>query len=1371
LATGKPAKPLFDQASTVQQVLKLGQDLFRVAQKAANADIGAVRTLLDQLSLITNRVAQLTGGTVSLWMEKNALHGFIGKVQAQLPPGSEILFARTPSRLMQVCLEKRQACVARTSKSKSVLVYPEIKSRQIRHALAVPLLISEQNEENNSLLGVIQVERTEGSSFTLSEIELVDSLAIQSAIVLQSSLHMVNEFWRQEQFGLVREVSQQITSLRDLGEIARRITRLILQTFDYYYVTIFILDHDQNQMVFCASAGPDQSESPLAEEVHFQAKIGEGIIGHVAQTGQELLVANVQSEPHYRKLDLLPLTRSEIALPLIAQDKLLGVLDVQSNQPDDFDEIDVLVLRTLAGNIAVAIEDAQLYQNLHRRATHLQAIYEVSSAITSILDQDELLSEVVKLIKERFGYSYVHLYSLHQGSEKIFYEAGSDLNNKKARKGTFAYDLNDPFGLIPWVARTGQTALVNDVREDARYRPSKYLPTGTLSEMTIPLVFGEKVLGVLDVQSTEVNAFGAEDQFLFEALADHVAIAMRNAYLYRSEVWRRGVADSLQEVAGLLSADVDLDQVLTAVLTELEHTLPLDVAAIWLLDETTTIDDVDDQAVLHLAAVRGVNTSDLHLELGLQPEEVLEYNLETPDEDDLNRASEWMVEAIQSATPVVRSPGISFEPLGAVLGFPQDYSALAAPLRIGETVLGLLVLAHKTAGRYGSDARVMSAAFASYAAVAIENARLFDASQEQAWISSALLQVADATQSADNLPDLLETVIRITPTLAGVKACLIYIRDEEGMFAPAAASGLNEGQQQRFEQFHLYEGDVPALDRLLHELRPAFIHGKEDGLQLLNILSEDEENVQPEQIGFPVLVPMLAHGEVFGIILVNYSTALPVVGQGKSLDAILDERLSILQGIAHQTAVAVDNIRLLKSQKEEAYISVVLLQVAQAVVSANDLDEALSSIVRITPILVGVTRVMVYLWDEDQNIFIPVQTYGLPRATESLPVARGEFPLLDAVLMEDSLLALPINKEGDIERVPENWMELFPPDRDQVDGLLAEEGRLLLALPLSVKGKRLGVFLAEEPDLSEMDIRSRGSSNRRLRAKRIEIIKGISQQSALAIQNEILQQETLKRERLEREMQLAREIQTAFLPQNLQSIPGWDLQVFWRPAREVGGDFYDFFLLPDGRLGLVIADVADKGLPAAMFMVMVRTLVRATVQVLSFPAEVVTRVNNLLVPDATKGMFVTLVYAVLDLKTGELIIANAGHNPPFIIHRPFWIERAERGGMALGVEERKRMDETRYLIEPDEFLVLYTDGVTEEFSPSGEMFGESRLKQVIAGTFQPYEARHPDYTPDASEVLKSIDEAVMDFCGAEVATDDLTLLVLKRLSDQDGLSK
>ncbi len=325
---------------------------------------------------------------------------------------------------------------------------------------------------------------------------------------------------------------------------------------------------------------------------------------------------------------------------------------------------------------------------------------------------------------------------------------------------------------------------------------------------------------------------------------------------------------------------------------------------------------------------------------------------------------------------------------------------------------------------------------------------------------------------------------------------------------------------------------------------------------------------------------------------------------------------------------------------------------------------------------------------------------------------------------------------------------------------LENETSLLIAFPLAMKGKVLGVFLVEEPELVPGEA-SGSNANRRLRSKRLEIITGISQQAALAIQNDLLQEETLERERLEREMQLAREIQRAFLPHSLPKLAGWDLQVKWRPARQVGGDFYDFFKLPDGRLGLVIADAADKGIPASLFMTLVRTLVRATVRDLASPAYVLRRVNNLIVPDATGGMFVTLAYAVLDLKTGELTIANAGHNPPLWIQRRNGrIEDIQRTGMALGVFEESLYEERTFQIEKGDFLILYTDGVTDAFSPQGEAFGDERLLQAIDGALQT--AAGSFENPTAQEMLDAIDQNVLTFVADAVPSDDLTLLVLKR---------
>jgi len=225
------------------------------------------------------------------------------------------------------------------------------------------------------------------------------------------------------------------------------------------------------------------------------------------------------------------------------------------------------------------------------------------------------------------------------------------------------------------------------------------------------------------------------------------------------------------------------------------------------------------------------------------------------------------------------------------------------------------------------------------------------------------------------------------------------------------------------------------------------------------------------------------------------------------------------------------------------------------------------------------------------------------------------------------------------------------------------------------------------------------------------------------------------------------------MPSQLPHLPGWELAVLWRAARRVAGDFYDFFELPGGRLGLVIADVADKGMPAALFMALTRALVRAAALEEKSPAAALARVNDLLVPDAQHGMFVTAVYAVLSFETGELVYANAGHNLPLLLRsRTGELEQFGKGGMALGVLEGTRLEEQSAFLEPGDDLVFYTDGVTEAFSPQDDIYGEERLRatiQAAAGS-------------SAQALLDSIDDSVRVFVGDTPPSDDLTLMVLHR---------
>lgn len=1205
-----------------------------------------------------------------------------------------------------------------------------------------PAVVAVPVKTRRDMMGVLQVQRTSGLCFSKEEIDFIKGLAGQSAIALQHTRQAEMDRWKADLINLVREVGSQIVELLDLDELAHRVTRLILDTFRYYYVAVFTLEGDQHSLCYRASAGPLTNQAS-AHSPALTVEYGLGIIGHVAQSGQEVLANNVSEYPFYRRADALPETRAEFALPLRVGDRILGVLDVQSDYCDAFTEMDILVLRSLADNIASALENTRLYSSLRKQTNQLLSVAEVGNALTSILDLDNLLNNVVNLVHKRFGYPYVYIFTVHHGVGKIVFRAGS--NVQQINGEDISFDLQAPKGLVPWAARHAETAITNVALADERYAPSPLPPDDTKSELVVPLTFGGHVLGVLDIQSSQQNAFGPEDILLFESLADSIAVGMRNANLYRSEQWRRQVAESMREVAGLLSTDAALDVVLDRILEELESTLPCDAAAIWLVDDASSGTGIDQLiSTLHLSAVRENINGDPP---DRTPLSALMEQYQLPASD-----SPWLSNALGAASPSVRTTADPYEPIGAILEFPADYSAIAAPLRIGEQILGILTMVHHTPGRYGSESRAMTAAFASYAAVAIENTRLYEAAHDQAWVSTVLLQVAEATQSLTSRQELLNTVVHTIPELVGVRSCAILLWDKASeTFIPTVAYGLSPEQQESFASWNITtNGQFNVFD--------ALVKGKKSILLNSQALPPNQAQFSGFNLDHDLLamIPMIAQGDVSGIVFVDFTDA------GSCYDDatcdLWEEKLTIIQGIAHQTAIAAENIRLLEAQEEEAYISVALLQVAQAVVSSQDLSEILTAIVRITPILVGVKRCAIFLWDTDKQVFHLSATYGISK--NDLDILESahhpqDFLLLGTIKSENSLTYHVIT--DDVETSPLDWQNLdqesicvvpnlsTPDVADQSREFLRNKDRLLLGFPLSVKGNILGVMLIEEENAYG------GAPSAYIRLKRLEIVTGITQQAALAVQNDLLQREVVERGRLEREMQLAREIQQTFLPDHLPELPGWELAIRWQPARQVGGDFYDIIDLPDERLGLVIADVADKGMPAALFMTLIRTLIRAAVQNEQSPARVLQQVNDLLVPDAKHGMFVTVVYAVLNPQTRCLIYANAGHNPPLLYrHNSQILEELKRTGMALGVFEGVDISEREIVLESEDSIIFYTDGVTEACSSEEEFYGTERLQHTILSL------KH--ITADG--LARAIDNSIKEFIEDAVPFDDLTIVAL-----------
>ncbi len=252
------------------------------------------------------------------------------------------------------------------------------------------------------------------------------------------------------------------------------------------------------------------------------------------------------------------------------------------------------------------------------------------------------------------------------------------------------------------------------------------------------------------------------------------------------------------------------------------------------------------------------------------------------------------------------------------------------------------------------------------------------------------------------------------------------------------------------------------------------------------------------------------------------------------------------------------------------------------------------------------------------------------------------------------------------------------------------------------------------------------------------------------------------------ELAQAGRIQGSFLPDEIPNIPGYGLAAILEPARETSGDFYDFIPLPEGRLGILIADVADKGAAAALYMASSRTLIRTFSQ--EYPAQpekVINSANRRLLKDTHSGLFVTIFYGILEPATGAFTYCNAGHNPPCLFRRQKEdaVTTLPRTGTALGILEEAIWESDRILFKQGDVLILYTDGVTEAQDAQGNFFGEQRLyksAKTAVGSLKYIYAKEGQENP-AQNIFDRILKDVHEFVGKTPKSDDLTLMILTRL--------
>jgi serine phosphatase RsbU (regulator of sigma subunit) len=446
------------------------------------------------------------------------------------------------------------------------------------------------------------------------------------------------------------------------------------------------------------------------------------------------------------------------------------------------------------------------------------------------------------------------------------------------------------------------------------------------------------------------------------------------------------------------------------------------------------------------------------------------------------------------------------------------------------------------------------------------------------------------------------------------------------------------------------------------------------------------------------------------------------------------EALSLLANVGNQMGVALERARLFDLlQERRIHEQAVLLDFSNQLLARPEIGDLMDYLAGEVRQILQADACALLLPSQEADVI----GFAASSGWRDDPVAAGrEVPLDERsgpgwVMRTQQPLLVEDLERGD----PTIWAP---------DWVRAEAFRCHAVVPLLVNGGSVGALVinARQP--------------RSLDEDEMRLVRLLANQAAIALEKARLHEEEVKSQALEKELAVGREIQLSLLPKAPPAVAGWEFAAYYQPAQQVGGDFYDFFELggEPSRLGMVIGDVTGKGVPAALFMAMSRTLIRTAALVGRSPSRVLMQANDMILDDSRSELMLTAFYAMLQTGTGRLAYACGGHN------RPLWIQAGDgrvrelkARGLLLAALPGIELEEREIEVAPGDCLVFYTDGVTEAMDPDRQFFGQERLREVVA----------TQADASAGQVLNAVVEAVKAFTRGSPAADDLTLFVVKRL--------
>jgi GAF domain-containing protein len=367
------------------------------------------------------------------------------------------------------------------------------------------------------------------------------------------------------------EVSRRLSTILDRKKLVTEVVNQVNTAFGYYHTQIYFYDNAGENLVMAGGSG--EAGKLMLAQFHKVMK-GRGLVGRAAESNKPVLVSDTTKNPEWLPNPLLPDTKSETAIPISIGDEVLGVLDIQQNVKDGLQQKDVDTLQSIANQVAIALQNIQSTEIVAKRATELQTVATISTAAATISDIQKMLESVVHLTQRGFGLYHAHVFVYNEDTAilKIAacgWKAGDE---HEGTHGTAAIPLAQEQSLVARAGRTRQAVIVNDVHNEPGWLPNPLLPD-TASELAVPLIVGDQLLGVLDVQSERLNAFTNEDANIQTTLASQVATALQNARSFSQSQRQAERETSVNLITQKIQNTTTVEAALKIAARELGHAL------------------------------------------------------------------------------------------------------------------------------------------------------------------------------------------------------------------------------------------------------------------------------------------------------------------------------------------------------------------------------------------------------------------------------------------------------------------------------------------------------------------------------------------------------------------------------------------------------------------------------------------------------------------------------------------------------------------------------------------------------------------------------------------------------------------------------